>query len=205
MIIVVMALSIFSYRGNSQSHEAQQLLLNWEKLAQLKSILANMYKGYQVVSAGYNRIRDISQGNFQLHQLFLDGLLEVSPMVRKYKKAADIIKHQQRILQEGKKALTYFTGTGSFTREEIDYMRKVYQHLLDQSIQNLDELFLVVTAGKLRMSDDERLEAIDRIFKDMEDKLLFLRSFDNSNKILSYQRIREKESIELSRKLHRIN
>lgn len=204
-MMVVMVIGSFTYQGYSQSHEAQQLLLNWEKLAQLKSILNNMYKGYQVVSAGYNRIRDLSQGNFQLHQLFLDGLLDVSPAVRKYKRVADIIRQQQRILQEGKKALTYFTSTGSFTRKEIDYMRNVYGHLLEQSIQNLDELFVVVTAGKLRMSDDERLAAIDRIFKDMEDKLLFLRSFGNSNKILSHQRIREKESIELSRKLHGIH
>ncbi|HUQ67577.1 MAG TPA: hypothetical protein VM101_15550, partial [Flavitalea sp.] len=51
----------------SQSDEAQQLLLNVEKLTQLKKILNDMYKGYKIVSKGYNTIKDISEGNFDLH------------------------------------------------------------------------------------------------------------------------------------------
>ncbi len=185
----------------AQSQEAQQLLLNWEKLAQLKSILKNMYDGYQVVSKGYNKIKDISQGNYKLHQVFFDRLFEVSPAVRKYKRVADIIIYQKRIMQEHKKAFNYFKATGSFTVDEIDYMDKVYSNLFQQSLKNLDEVLMVTTASRLRMSDDERLEAIDRIFTDMQDKLTFLRSFNNSTKLLAVQRIKEQDEIELSKKI----
>ena len=68
LIIVLVWAS--SYSASAQSQEAQQLLLNWEKLTQLKAILENMYEGYQVVSKGYNTIKDISQGNYSLHQVF---------------------------------------------------------------------------------------------------------------------------------------
>jgi hypothetical protein len=185
----------------AQAQEAQQLLLNWEKLAQLKSILKNMYEGYRVVSKGYNTIKSISQGSYKLHQVFMDRLLEVSPAVRKYRRVTDIISYQKRIMQEHKKAFSYFKGAGSFTLEEISYMEKVYSNLFQQSSKNLDDLLMVITASRLRMSDDERLEAIDRIFSDMQDKLTFLRSFNNSTKLLAVQRIKEQNEIELSRKL----
>ena len=80
--------------AKAQSQEAQQLLLNVEKLSQLKNILSDMKKGYQVISGGYNAIKDISQGNFSLHGIFLDGLMLVSPEVKKYRRVADIISYQ---------------------------------------------------------------------------------------------------------------
>ena len=186
----------------AQEQEAQQLLLNWQKLAQLRAILKNMYKGYQVLSEGYNRIKGIAEGNFTLHQVFLDGLLEVSPTVRKYYKVADILKKQKLLVEEGKKALAYFKATGEFTPQEIGYLGNVYAHLLEESLGELDGLLMVITASKLRMSDDERLGAIDRIFSAVEDKLSFLRSFTGDTNVLARLRVQERVQVELSRKIN---
>jgi len=93
---------MFQITGNAlytQSTEAQQLILNIEKLAQLKKILSNMKKGYEIVSSGYNGIKDISKGNFNLHDAFLNALLQVNPTVRKYKRVADIITCQFEIVK----------------------------------------------------------------------------------------------------------
>ncbi len=89
--IVIVWIIMFFFFGQTmaQSTEVQQLLLNIEKLSQLKKILSNMKKGYEIVSNGYNTIKDISKGNFNLHQDFLDGLLQISPTVRKYKRIAE--------------------------------------------------------------------------------------------------------------------
>ncbi len=62
--------------------------------------------------------------------------------------------------------------------------------MFKESLQNLDDLATVLTANKLRMSDDERLKAIDGIFADMEDKLEFLRYFNNKATVLAIQRAR---------------
>ena len=204
-LAIIIAMLGASLGAFPQSDEAKQLMLNAEKLAQLKSILKSMYKGYQVVRKGYNTIKDISQGNYQLHQGFLDGLLAVSPAVRKYKRVADIINCQRRIMQEHRQAFAYFKGSGSFTASEISYMGRIYENLLQSSLKGLDELTMVITAGKLRMSDDERLQAIDRIFADMQDKLNFLQSFNNSTKVLAVQRTKEQSEIDLSRKLDGVN
>ena len=85
--------------------------------------------------------------------------------------------------------------------EEINYIGKVYANLLDESVKNLDELAMVITAGRLRMSDDERLQAIDRIYASIEDQFSFLKDFNSSASYLSMQRQSEKTEIDMSRKL----
>lgn len=179
-----------------QSNEIEQLLLNAEKLTQLKNILTDMKKGYQVVSKGYNAVKDISEGNFNLHEVFLDGMMTASPAVKKYRRVADIIVIQKQLLTEYKSAYNRFRKSGSFGPAELDYLGKVYSRLTKESLQNLDELTSVVSSSDLRMSDDERLQSIDRIFDSMQDKLSFLRDFNKRNTILAIQRDKDRRSIE---------
>ncbi len=202
LILLLLTAQISSNVLYAQSTEAQQLLLNVEKLAQLKKILSNMKKGYEIVSTGYNTIKDISQGNFNLHDAFLNALLQVSPTVRQYKRVADIISCQSQIVKEYRSAFNRFKSTNLFNSSEITYMEDVYKNLFNKSLQNLDELGMVLTAGKLRMSDDERIAAIDRIYKDISDKLIFLRSFNNEGSVLAVQRGREMVDTKLSEKLN---
>lgn len=185
---------VFGVSGNgfSQSQEAQQLLLNMEKLSQLKNILSDMKRGYEVVSQGYKAVSGIAKGNFSLHEVFLDGLMLVSPEVKKYRKVADILTYQKRLVSEYKTAFTRFRAAGTFNLSELEYLGSVYGDLLAASLDNLDELAMVITAGKLRMSDEERLKAIDRIFLEVEDKLLFLRDLNKQALQLSGQRERQK-------------
>jgi len=186
----------------AQSDEAQQLILNVEKLAQLKKILSNMKKGYEIISNGYNTIKDISKGSFNLHDAFLNALLQVSPTVKRYKRIADIISCQSQIIKEYKTAFKRFKASNLFNVSETNYMEGVYKNLFNKSLQNLNELTIVITAGKLRMSDDERIAAIDRIYNEITDKLVFLRSFNNEGNVLAVQRGREMVDTKVSQKLN---
>ena len=205
MMLVVLVLSITISRVSAQSDEAAQLLLNVEKLAQFKQILTDLKKGYQTLNNGYNTIKDISEGNFDLHKTFLDGLLEVSPEVRKYKKVVAIINGQLIIVKEYKGALKQYRSGGQFDLKELDYIEGVYAKLLKESLRNLDDLTTIITAGKLRMSDDERLKAIDRISDEMQDKVSFLRHFNGSTSVLAVQRLKEKQDAVALKKMYGLN
>jgi DNA repair ATPase RecN len=187
---------------SAQSQEAQQLLLDWEKLTQFKKILKDMKDGYQILHKGYTTIRDISSGNFNLHKNFLDALLDVSPAVKQYKRIADIINYQLLIVKQYKAAYKQFKEDKNFTIDEINYISKVYANLFNESVKNLDELAMVITAGKLRMSDDERMQAIDRIYASIEDQFSFLQDFNSSTSYLSLQRQSEQTEIDMSRKIY---
>lgn len=199
---LVILFLLFSKIGVCQSEEAKQLLLNVEKLTQFKSILKNMKDGYQLLHKGYTTIKDISEGNFSLHKTFLDGLMEVSPTVKKYKRVADIINYQVKIIKEYKSAFRQFSANKRFTINEIEYIGKVYANLFDQSVKNIDDLAMIITAGKLRMSDDERLQSIDKLYEEILDQYSFLNEFNNSTAILAVQREKDQMDIDLMKKLH---
>ena len=175
----------------AQSYELERLALDIEKLAQMKNILKDLYKGYEILSTGYNTIKSISQGNFNLHKAFLDGLLAVSPAVRNYQHVVDIIEYQARIVSGYKSAISRFKQDNHFSVDEITYLMNVYNSLISSSLNDLSNLLNVLTAGKLRMSDYERLHAIDGIYADTKDKYLFLEQFNNSASILAAQRAAE--------------
>lgn len=192
---LVWAMLLCGLGAYAQSHEAKSLMLNVEKLSQLKNILSDMKKGYTVVSEGYSKVKNIASGNFSLHQVFLDGLMIVSPEVKKYGRVGDIIAGQQAIVSEYKSALKAFRGADVFSASELDYLAKVYASLLDASLANLEELAMVVTSSQLRMDDEERLRAIDRIFADTSGKLEFLREFNRGAVVLFSQKQKEKREI----------
>lgn len=203
-LLFLLVLSVSSLKVSAQAAEIEQLLLNVEKLAQLKQILSDMKKGYEIVSTGYNTIRNISQGNFALHKTFLDGLMEVSPAVKNYKRVSDIIRYQILLVKEYKSAYLRFKQSGNFSPGEVKYLGSVYVGLFKQSLKNVDDLITIITDGSLRMSDDERLKAIDEIYTAMQDKLLFLRHFNKNTTVLAVQRTREKKNVNAAQKLYGI-
>ena len=200
LILLTVLVFFIIGKNTAQSVEAQQLLLNVEKLSQLKKILDNMYEGYRIVSKGYGIIKDITEGSFNLHRIFLDGLLQVSPAVKKYEKNPEIIRNQTMLVKEYKQAFKNFSRTNLFNSGEVKYLKIVYTNLLGKSLQNLSDLALVLTAGNLRMSEEERLKAIDKIGEEMRDKLNFLRVFNKENNMMAVQRGREKIDVTISKK-----
>jgi len=197
-IITILAIAT----TKAQVQELEQLALDIEKLAQLKSILTNMYKGYEILTKGYNTVKDLTEGNFNLHKVFLDGLLEVSPTVKKYKRIAEIINGQKVLVKEYKTAFSYFKNINVFEEGEIDYLSQVYGSLFNRSLKNIDELLMVITSNQLRMNDAERLKIIDRIYDDMQDKLSFLHDFNGRMAIVAQQKKSALEEIKVLEKLH---
>lgn len=199
ILTILITLLMIPVKLMGQSAEIQQLILNIEKLSQFKKILSDMKKGYELLSGGYKTVKDMTEGNFSLHKTFLDALMQVSPAVKNYKRVAEIVEYQISIVKESRNGMNRFIKSGNFSGQEINYFEKVYGNLLNQSLRNLDELTMIITADKLRMSDDERLKAVDDIYEQMQDKLLFLRNFNASSTVLALQRSKEKNDVYVSK------
>lgn len=201
MVAVVLLCTTVSTQVKAQSADLTQLILDIEKLTQLKGILTDMKEGYDIINGGYNQVKQIADGNFSLHSTFLNGLLLVSPAVANYGRVADIVLKQGYIVTEYEHYYGQFKQSG-FNSDELAYMANVYTTLLQQSLQNLSRLADIIAAGKLRMSDDERLRAIDHIYADTDDKLTFLRTFDQQAAVMAAQRQQELNNLSTFQKLY---
>jgi hypothetical protein len=178
-------------RPQSIVQAGEQLALDIEKLSELKGILKDMYTAYSIIDKGYTDVKNIVQGNFNLHKAFLDALLAVSPAVQDYSRVERIILAESQILSEYKAASRQLAGSGRFSIGELDHMNGVYANFLNHSTAQLSELVMLLTADELRMSDAERLEGVDRVYKDISSQLRLLRMFNSGLAVQVGLRARE--------------
>jgi hypothetical protein len=190
---------------HAQVQEMQQLILDIEKLTQMKGILSDMKTGYQIYQQGYGTISNLSKGNFDLHHVFITGLLSVSPAVRNYGRIAEILANEASLVREYKRERNLFQQSGTFTVSELSYINDVYTRLVAETLNNIEELTNIISANKLSMSDAERIKAIDRIYGTSSDQLQFLRSFNNQGVSLSLQRSKDAADTQTLKQLYGIS
>lgn len=203
-IKITIACLLLSFGARAQGSDLTQLILDIEKLTQLKGILTDMKTGYNIINGGYNQVKSIAKANFSVHETFLNGLNAVSPGVANYGRVADIILMQANLVSEYKRYQQQFKQSGTFNSDELAYMTNVYTTLLQASLQNLSRLTDILMAGKLRMSDDERLKAIDHIYADTSDQSAFLKSFDRQGILLSFQRSKDLNDTQTLKHLYQL-
>ncbi|MHA7129257.1 hypothetical protein [Algoriphagus namhaensis] len=195
LLLLSLGLGLFPPKAQAQTDEVQQLLLNVEKLEQLREMLENMREKYQILSQGYQQIKGIAEGNFTLHQSFLNRLVQVNPQVRAYHKVGEILDIQVgliRGLAKVRKEMEWadFLQEGEFV--QIDRLFGIWSR---SSLNLLEELFLVLSDNTLQMDDWERIEAIDRVHRSVVELSQGVAMFSNSLSQLGH--LRSKKSAEI--------
>lgn len=151
----------------AQEDEIQQLLLNVEKLEQLKDLLENMKEKYRILNQGYQQVSNLTEGNFRLHEVFLNRLVQVNPKVRSYHRVGEIIQLQIRMIQAIAASKNEFRRNDLLNEEELDQVFRVFSSFSSSGLKNLGELTLILTDRELQMDDWERLKGIDRVYESM--------------------------------------
>lgn len=161
--VMVILLLISGPIAKAQSDEVQQLLLNVEKLNQLKDMLENMKDKYLIIRQGYNQVKGIAEGNFNLHQAFLNRLLKVNPNVRAYYKVGEIVELQISLIRGMAKVKQEFRWSDFLEEQEFAQVDRLFSVWSRSSLNLLEELLLILSDNQLEMGDWERIEAIDRL------------------------------------------
>jgi len=189
-------------QAQSISDCIQQLALDYQKLANMKNVLSEMYKGYAVLTTGYTAVRDVSQGNFTLNEAFLDGLYVVSPTVRKYPRIQQIITQQGQLVSL---CANLRKNTAYMSVDEIGYVSNVLDNVITRSLNNLDALGLVLSDQKLRMSDSERLRLIDQLYGESKEQLAFTLRMNDKLNTLAAHRAADQQNNRTTRQLYGLN
>ncbi|WP_276481023.1 conjugal transfer protein TraI [Paraflavitalea pollutisoli] len=135
---------------------------------------------------------------------YFDELRKVKEAISGYKKVKVIMQQQLAIVDEYKAALRLFRQDKHFTTKEIEYMVQVYSGILDQSIKNIDQLFLVIKSLNTEMTDGKRLEVINRVASAIDGNLADLRMFNAENVQLSLQRAKDATEVKRVKEIYGI-
>jgi hypothetical protein len=192
-ILSLLLLSVF--RVAAQVQELQQLKLDLEKLAQFKLILSQMKQGYQTLQNGYNAVRDVSKINFDLHKSYLDGLLAVNPVVKQSPMVREISDSRVEVSKSFESAVVQFQKSGLISVSELAALRGKYDVCLTRLDDDVALLALVISSGKLRMSDAERMEVIETVRADVAAQVAVVRTIvSEQGRVLSLRGQQKKDN-----------
>lgn len=140
----------------------------------------------------------------ELYQGYYQELVKVKALISYYQRIRDITKMQSEMVAEYGRVWNLLRQDTRFTTDELDYMEEVYSGMLEASLKNIDQIFLIVQAFTTQMSDASRLEIINDAADRVEQTYMDLKRFNRQNILLSLQRAKAQGELEAVRQLYGI-
>lgn len=138
----------------------------------------------------------------ELYRSYYEELAKVKSVISYYQRVKDIATRQVAILNEYKRAWTQFQQDRHFTADEIAYMAQVYEGILKQSADNMEQIYIVVNSFKTTMSDAKRLELVKAAADKVDDNYYDLQRFNRQNAMLSLQRAHDAHDAAVIKQLY---
>ncbi len=187
MAALLMCLLLGAGRANAQwtvidpSNIAQSIVNNSKSLVQESKTATHMVKSFQ------ETVKIYEQG-----KKYYDALRSVNNLVR------DARKVQQTVLMLGDISETYVTNfrkmltDPNFTSSELSAIAAGYTRLLEEANGVLGELKNVVNITTMSMTDKDRMDIVDRCYKEMSRFRNLTAYYTNKNISVSYLRAKKK-------------
>jgi len=141
----------------------------------------------------------------ELYSGYYDELWKIKSVIAYYQRIKDLTMKQVALVAEYKRAWNLIRQDTHFSPEELSEIQRVYSGILSASVQNLDQLLLVVNPGKTQMTDEQRLELINNAGNHLDENYSDLQRFNTQNQILSLQRSKELGDAKTTQLLYGIN
>ncbi|WP_225586881.1 conjugal transfer protein TraI [Algoriphagus sp. Y33] len=151
-----------------------------------------------------DEISEWTEKQRELYKGYFEELQKVKLAITYYQRVREISQKQSRLLSEYQAVWRIIQQDGHFSPEEKQYMGIVYSGILGETAKSIDHIMLVVQSFTVQMSDAKRLEIINEAADRVDRNYSDLVSFNRENALLSIQRGRTENEVELSRRLYGI-
>lgn len=145
-----------------------------------------------------------TQKQKDLYKNYYEELMKVKSIIIYYQRIRDITQKQVRLVDEYDRAWNLIKQDPHFNVAELEYMHKVYSGILNESLKNIDTIFLILDSFTIQMSDSKRLEIINTAADQIDANYDDLRLFNSQNRQLSLQRAKTKHDVDKIKKLYGI-
>ena len=145
-----------------------------------------------------------TQKQKDLYKNYYEELVKVKSIISYYQRIRDITQKQVRLVDEYERAWNLIRQDPHFNVVELEYMHKVYSGILNESLKNIDQIFLILDSFTIQMSDAKRLEIINTAADQIDANYDDLRLFNRQNRQLSLQRAKTKHDVDAIKKFYGI-
>jgi hypothetical protein len=160
---------------------AQSIVNTAQEIVQTSATASNMMDNFKEVQKVYNQGKE-----------YYDALKAVNNLVK------DARKVQQTVLMVGEISDLYVTSFGkmlndpNFNAQELNAIAFGYAKLLNESTELLKELKQIVSASTLSLNDKERMDIIDKVYREVKTYCNLVRYYTNKNISVSFIRAKKK-------------
>ena len=164
---------------------ASGILNSANEIVQTSSTVSNVIKNFNEVKKVYEQGKE-----------YYDKLKAINNLVK------DARKVQQTVILVGDVSEMYVKNFGkmmndpNFTAQELTAIGNGYSALLGESTELLKELKQIVTSSSLSLNDKERMDIIDRVYKEVKEYHSLVRYYTNKNISVSYLRAKKKNDLD---------
>lgn len=145
-----------------------------------------------------------TQKQRDLYKEYYQELMKVKSIITYYQRIKEITQKQTRLIEEYERAWRLFQQDRHFNVEELKYMQRVYSGILEESVKNMDQIFLILDSFTTQMSDLKRLEIINAAADQIDSNYDDLTLFNKQNILLSLQRAKNSNDINAVKKFYGI-
>jgi conjugal transfer/entry exclusion protein len=162
---------------------ASGILNSANEIVQTSNTVSNVVKNFKEVEKVYKQGKE-----------YYDKLQAVNNLVK------DARKVQQTVLLVGDVSQMYVQNFGkmlhdpNFSSQELTAIANGYSVLLGESTELLKELKQIVTSSSLSLNDKERMDIIDRVYKEVKEYHSLVRYYTNKNISVSILRAKKQSN-----------
>lgn len=162
---------------------ASGILNSANEIIQTSSTVSNVVKNFKEVEKVYKQGKE-----------YYDKLQAINNLVK------DARKVQQTVLLVGDVSQMYVQNFGkmmndpNFSAQELAAIANGYSTLLGESTELLKELKQIVNSSTLSLNDKERMDIIDRVYKEVKEYHSLVRYYTNKNISVSILRAKKQNN-----------
>ena len=149
-----------------------------------------------------DEISEWTEKQKEQYREYYEELAKVKAIISYYQRIRDITQKQVRLVNEYQHAWQLIQQDDHFTSNEIEYMSEVYSGILEESLNNIDQITLIVQSFTTTMSDAKRLEIINNAADQVDANYDDLMRFNQQNVLLSLSRAKTSMEVQTVKKLY---
>ncbi|MFC6858376.1 conjugal transfer protein TraI [Zunongwangia atlantica] len=149
-----------------------------------------------------DEISEWTEKQKEQYREYYEELAKVKAIISYYQRIRDITQKQVRLVNEYQNAWQLIQQDDHFTSDEIEYMSEVYSGILEESLNNIDQISLIVQSFTTTMSDAKRLEIINNAADQVDANYDDLMRFNQQNVLLSLSRAKTSVEVQTVKKLY---
>lgn len=185
-MVVLFAISTFAkaqFVVTDPANLASGILNSANEIVQTSSTVSNVVKNFNEVKKVYEQGKE-----------YYDKLKAINNLVK------DARKVQQTVLLVGDVSEIYVTNFSkmlndpNFNAQELASIANGYSALLTESTDLLKELKEIITSNGLSLNDKERMDVVDRVYKEVKAYHNLVRYYTNKNISVSYLRAKKQNN-----------